>query len=174
MAHVLPAQGPLSVFIHHNPLHAFEELPFEQAVVAAARTLGRKAFLPEERYREELSRGRITEADVATVLDEDLGARGRELVGGVSTRSELRRRLALHGIPEARGAPLDWILGETAVLRHARPLWQSCLDAVERSDWEPVMPAVVHVRPRDRLLAAGGADLDEWIHPVLIRFVAAY
>jgi len=37
LAHFLPAQAPLARFVHHNTLHAYESLPFLEAVTKAAR-----------------------------------------------------------------------------------------------------------------------------------------
>lgn len=49
--HLLPAQGPITVFIHHNTLHAFEDLTFDEGVPAGARIFGCLPYLPEDRYR---------------------------------------------------------------------------------------------------------------------------
>src|SRR5205085_8608986 len=59
VSHLLPAQGPITVFIHHNTLHAFEEWPFHEAVKKAAHVFGCHPYLSEDRYRAELARGRI-------------------------------------------------------------------------------------------------------------------
>ncbi len=45
LAHLLPAQGPIGVFIHQNTLHAFQHMPFEEAVCAAATTYGTEPFM---------------------------------------------------------------------------------------------------------------------------------
>ena len=51
-SHLLPAQGPITVFIHHNTLHAFEDLPFHEAVKKGAHVFGCHPYLSEDRYRE--------------------------------------------------------------------------------------------------------------------------
>ena len=176
VSHLLPAQGPIRVFIHHNTLHAFEHLPFEEATVAAGARLGCEPFLTEERYREELRRGRIDERDIVAVVEQRLGARGAELVAGDVTRLELRRRVTIEGLPPARGATLAWLLGETDVLRDpaARSSWESCVRAMQRAS--PAEPArgIALRRHRDLLLAVAEIDTDEEVDPIFIRFVAAF
>src|SRR5947209_8618988 len=89
-SHLLPAQGPITVFIHHNTLHAFEELPFHEAVKQGAHIFGCHPYLSEDRYREELRRGRIRFAELQEVLEEDLGAGAGEKIPCFGTRLDLR------------------------------------------------------------------------------------
>src|SRR5919204_5802976 len=89
LASLLPAQGPISIFIHHNTLHAFEHLPFEEAVERAAARLQREPFLAESRYRDKLAVGRIRARDVDALLLEQLGASATQDVAGVDSRLDL-------------------------------------------------------------------------------------
>ena len=56
---MLHEQGPISTFIHTNPLHGLEHLPFEQAVAEAERLLGGRPYLPNKEYRLLYRSGRI-------------------------------------------------------------------------------------------------------------------
>src|SRR5262249_57178334 len=82
LAHLLPAQGPISIFIHHNTLHAYEELPFEDAVVRAAGQLACEPVLPESRYRAKLAAGRILSRGVQASLEPQTVRRAGPDVGG--------------------------------------------------------------------------------------------
>jgi uncharacterized protein YbcC (UPF0753/DUF2309 family) len=203
LAALLPAQGPISIFIHHNTLHAFEHLPFESAVELAAGQLGCEPFLSESRYRDKLASGRILARDVEALLQERLGAAGAGEVPGVATRFDLWRAVVLHGIPAARGRELTWMLEETEALSRfrtdvpagaraalaslneldersgeeplaVRRLWTACLEAVARAGDPPARTTPLPVRHRDCLQAVYGLDTDAWIHPPLIRFLAGY
>src|SRR3989337_4450728 len=51
LKHYLPAQAPLKDFIHHNTLHAFQNLKFHKAVRAASKIFGYEVSLSLEKYR---------------------------------------------------------------------------------------------------------------------------
>ncbi|MDX2285326.1 MAG: DUF2309 domain-containing protein [Bacteroidia bacterium] len=59
LKHYLPAQAPLKDFIHHNSLHAFQHMPFFDAVRTAAKWFGYKSTLSLEEYRSLYAQGRI-------------------------------------------------------------------------------------------------------------------
>jgi uncharacterized protein YbcC (UPF0753/DUF2309 family) len=202
-SHLLPAQGPISIFIHHNTLHAFEDLSFEDAVEHAAERFGCQPFLSEVRYRAKVAAGRILARDVEVVILDELGSRAGEPIVDLGTRLELWRRIVLHGIPDATGRALSWLLEETAALSRfrsdlprdarvslsalsnddhdraeehtaVRHLWKACLAATGRTGERTAPERPPIVRHRDLLLAVSGVDTDAWIHPPLIRFLAGY
>jgi uncharacterized protein YbcC (UPF0753/DUF2309 family) len=203
LAHLLPAQGPISIFIHHNTLHAFEHLPFEEAVELAGERLGCEPFLAESRYRDKLASGRILARDVERLLEEQLRERGARDIAGAIRRVDFWRAVVLHGIPAATGRELLWLLEETPALSRFRKdlpanaraalavvpdgnesqdaerravhrLWNACLEAVRRAELPTTASAVVPVRHRDLLEITYGLDTDAYIHPPLIRFLASY
>ncbi|MCA9013948.1 MAG: DUF2309 family protein, partial [Planctomycetaceae bacterium] len=119
-SHLLPAQGPITVFVHHNTLHAFENLPFEKGVVDGGRTFGCHPFLSEDRYRKKFDHDRIRVKDIEAVLLHDLGENADMLIGRFGTRYALR--LAMLQFPFHSGpvSELRWFIAETDALRRFR------------------------------------------------------
>ena len=75
ISHYLPTQSPLKDFIHHNTLHAFQDLPFHQALDTAAATFGYRTRLPLSAYRAMYHSGRISKerlVRIARKTDPDL------------------------------------------------------------------------------------------------------
>jgi uncharacterized protein YbcC (UPF0753/DUF2309 family) len=117
---LLPSQGPITVFIHHNTLHALEDLPFEEAVQNGAELFGCQPFLSEERYRQELLRGRIRFADLWEVLREDLRNYGEEKIVDLCSRLNLRLAMLQYPIRTGPTEELLWFVAETDALRRFR------------------------------------------------------
>jgi len=93
----VPFFWPMRNFIHHNPLHGFEHLPFAEAVHKGAHLFHARGFLPRATYHRYLESGEI---------DRDALARGiRRFV------EEQAASLPLD--------PADWLMAE--LTRHEPP-----------------------------------------------------
>lgn len=51
---------PMQTFIHHNPLHGLEHLPFEEAIEQGRKFLDGKGYLSNNEYRNYYQQGRIS------------------------------------------------------------------------------------------------------------------
>ena len=158
-AHLLPMQGPIGVFVHHNTLHAFEHLPFEEAIVEAGQLFGAEPYMAEAAYREELRRGRIEIADLDAILESEDDA----TVFPRLTRRSLRRAMLTPGVREFDAATVLWRAEQGDLARDfrqpaRRALFDACLARTVPHEEEPAQP-----RP-----------VDEVIHPWLIRLCSVF
>ncbi len=182
LAHFLPAQGPMGVFIHHNTLHAFQHMPFEAAVVEASRLFGTEPYMQEEAYRAELARGRILSEDIDAVLRLKPSP---VVIPGLLDRARLRKRMISPGLRHFHPHTIEWQIEETDLLKRFRPelgridAEATAVEALFSACLKRVQPAVRPVsrsplRPQELILAATGVDIDKSIHPLLIRLTAVF
>ena len=117
LKHFLPAQAPLMDFVHHNTLHAFQNLSFHEALATAHVKLGYQVYFPLETFRDLFAEGRISEAILERSLAEKKGDvetwKGKLLYGAYST-IETGRVGALRGIWKSTyGIDLDSLVHPT-------------------------------------------------------------
>lgn len=74
LRHYLPAQTPIKDFIHHNTLHAFQDMRFYDAIFKASKIFGYQVTLELADYRGLFRIGRISEAIVDRVITKMKGA----------------------------------------------------------------------------------------------------
>ena len=73
LKHFLPAQAPLMDFVHHNTLHAFQNLSFHEALATAHVKLGYQVYFPLETFRSMYQEGRISDDVLERVLVQKKG-----------------------------------------------------------------------------------------------------
>ncbi len=79
---------PMRTFIHHNPLHGLEHLPFDEAIRKGRKLTGGNGYLSNEEYRGLLADGRIDKDDLRIAI--------RRLAPGLDEHGEVaagRRRI---------------------------------------------------------------------------------
>ena len=73
LKHYLPAQAPLKDFIHHNTLHAFQNLKWDTAIRKAEKMFGYTVSLSLNEYRDLYKTRRITYKNLERVIIEKKG-----------------------------------------------------------------------------------------------------
>jgi len=68
LAHYLPAQAPLKDFIHHNTLHAFQDLNFFEGASFARTLFGYKTLLSLNEFKALFENGFIKSEQIDRVI----------------------------------------------------------------------------------------------------------
>jgi uncharacterized protein YbcC (UPF0753/DUF2309 family) len=117
LKHFLPAQSPLMDFVHHNTLHAFQNLSFHEALATAHVKLGYQVYFPLETFRSLYEEGRIADVVLERILEqkkEDAEAWKGKLLYGHYPTIEPGRVGALRGLWKTTyGIDLDSLVHPT-------------------------------------------------------------
>lgn len=73
LKHYLPSQTPLKDFIHHNTLHAFQNMKFYDAIFKASKIFGYQVTLELNDYRKLYHSGRIKENILNQIIKQKFG-----------------------------------------------------------------------------------------------------
>jgi uncharacterized protein YbcC (UPF0753/DUF2309 family) len=169
-AHLLPDQGPIGVFVHHNTLHAFQSQPFHDAVVAGAAVVGAHPYLEEREFRAHWRAGRIEDADIDAAIAASVAPGGavEAPIALGHTVGTLRRALLAEDLDIDDEAGLTYCIQSGAWPVDATR-WDACAARVKARPPRRGPPADRPLRHRDALVARGADDTDVPVHAELQR-----
>ena len=184
-SHSASYQAPLEFFVHHNTLHAFEHLPFPEALRAARKLWHVEPLWPCYRYWQEWKHGRISTDDLFAILDQHFSEQPLEGPLGWPSPREMARALFtqnIEALPDAVVAfHLDddqdgqsrWSLMEDAP-RPTRNLLNDIAALLAQERASGLSPKPTAPDPRHDLFLLTGTDSQEIIDPVFIPWIAAF
>ncbi|MEZ4434188.1 MAG: DUF2309 domain-containing protein [bacterium] len=180
IAHHVPGQAPLPLFVHHNTLHGFEHLGFEQAIDEASRRNGARGYPAPAWFRARVAEGRITADELDRALDERPALAPEAPIDGwpLTRRAVLRAALIIdldppEAPPPPPATPRDrWLrlTGEDSdavvhpvIIRLAAAHTDEGIAEWRAETSCDLWPALRDDRGACRRLRARGARLDEWV-----------
>lgn len=103
-AEPVPFFWPMRSFIHHNPLHGLEDLPFDEATEKGSEIFHARAFLPRSSYQAYLAENRVDQAKIDTLLEDFIEQ--EDLPGAIDGLAWCRQLLYQEQTPLSKSDPL--------------------------------------------------------------------
>ncbi|HEX5647155.1 MAG TPA: DUF2309 domain-containing protein [Nitrospira sp.] len=104
---VIAQYWPMRTFVHHNPLHGIEYLPFEEAVRRGKQFMGGNGYLPSHLYREYLKAGRIKPTHLEHALKPLVIDKHVTIGSHIVTHGSVLRACLAEGLCAQTMEPLD-------------------------------------------------------------------
>ncbi|MFO0775199.1 MAG: DUF2309 domain-containing protein [Nitrospiraceae bacterium] len=109
---VIAQYWPMRTFVHHNPLHSLEYLPFEETVRRGQQYLGGSGYLPGDVYRQYLQSGRIQIRHIDNALKARALAQSLSLGPCRVSHLDVLRACLTHGLSSPTREPLNPLMDQ--------------------------------------------------------------
>ena len=150
---VIAQYWPMRTFVHHNPLHSLEYLPFEETVRRGKQFMGGNGYLPSYQYRAYYAAGRIRHEDLDAAL-KSLTHESQVLIGSRKlTHAEVLRACLIEGLCDPVVEPLDSELPDDS---------GNLIDSLAKK-LSLVMPLRDLSKRIDAIVQGDVADLGQWL-----------
>jgi len=113
--HILPAQASIKDFVHHNTLHGFEHMKFQDALRASNELTGAYGYWTQQQFRQKYLKGRIDDTDIFDVLSRDESLQADQQIFKLSklskqsiSRKDIYRVALLYPLKRISSNQLKW------------------------------------------------------------------